>query len=50
MLKLCLPFLPGTVGGGVAAALLLKKTPGKVLRRIFGVLMVAGAVRLAVSR
>jgi len=50
VLKLCLPFLPGTVGGGVAAALLLKKTPGKVLRLIFGGLMVAGAVRLAVSR
>ena len=50
VLKLCLPFLPGTVGGGIAAALLLKKTPGRVLRLLFGGLMIAGAVRLAVSR
>lgn len=41
-----LPYLPGGLAGAIVGALLLKKIPNTLLRRIFGILMLASAVKL----
>lgn len=44
-LKEALPYLLGSIGGGVAAALTAKKIPVKWLHRILGALIIWGGVR-----
>lgn len=50
VLKLCLPFVAGTVGGGILSALLLKKLNNKLIKILFGLLLIAGSLRLAVAK
>ena len=45
-LSQALPYLPGGLVGAVVGALLLKKIPNTLLRRIFGVILLASAVKL----
>lgn len=44
-LKDALPYLLGSIGGGVAAVLTAKKIPTKWLHRILGALIIWGGVR-----
>lgn len=45
-LSAALPYIPGGIVGAVAGAILLKKIPDRLLRKIFGVFMVYTGVRL----
>ena len=46
---LALQYIPYGVVGAAAGALLLKKIPNSLLRRIFGVIILAAAVRILVK-
>ncbi len=46
ILSLCLPFLGGTVGGGIGAGMLLKKLPPRLLKILFGCLLLVSSVGL----
>ena len=41
-------YIPYGLIGAVLGAVLLKKTPDNLIRRIFGVLIIAGAVRMLI--
>ncbi len=41
-------YIPYGLIGAVLGAVLLKKTPDKLIRKIFGVLIIAGAVRMLI--
>lgn len=40
-----LPYIPAGLGGAAVGSLFLKKIPTDALRRVFGALIIAGAVR-----
>ena len=46
---LALQYIPYGVVGAAAGALLLKKIPNSLLRRIFGIIILAAAVRILVK-
>ena len=48
-LGLAWQYIPYGVIGAVAGAVLLKRTPNSLLRRIFGVIILAAAVRILVK-
>ena len=41
-----LPFIPGGILGAIAGAVLLKKVPDKILRKVFGALIIIASIRL----
>lgn len=46
ILEKSLAFLPGTVAGGLLAAIFLAKLPQHIIRIVFGVLLILSAVRI----
>lgn len=44
-----LPYLPGALAGSAAGALLMPKISTKWLKRIFGLLMIYGGIRMVVG-
>ena len=48
-LEMALQYIPYGVIGAAAGAVLLKRTPNSLLRRIFGVIILAAAVRILIK-